>query len=298
MPSLKSRFIYYAVKRQLRNLALRGGSLEQVRAARDKASKRMFPAPAGVQVQPAHVGGCPGEWLRPDGAAANSVLLYLHGGAYITGSCHTHRGLAGHLAKAAGIDCFLLDYRLAPEHPFPAAVDDAHAAYLALHAQHPHRSIVLAGDSAGGGLTLALMQAIRAGEYAEPAALVLLSPWADLTCSGDSIERCAAIDPMLSTEWLNTSAKIYAGEESLSHPQISPLFSDFTDYPRTLIQVGTDEILLDDARRVAYAIKQAGNEVVLQEFADMWHVFQIHGSYMPESRGAIRAIANFLKGDK
>ena len=183
MPSLKSRFFYYAVKRQLRKFALRGGSLEQVRAARDKSSKRMFPAPPGVQVQPAQLGDCPGEWLRPAGASANTVLLYLHGGAYITGSCHTHRGLAGHLAQSAGLDCFLLDYRLAPEHPFPAAVEDAHNAYLALHDQDPARTIVLAGDSAGGGLALALALRLRDAGHAAPGAMALLSPWTDLTLS-------------------------------------------------------------------------------------------------------------------
>ena len=130
MQSLTSRVFYYLVKRQLRKLAARSGSLEQVRAARDKSSARMFKVPAGVAVSPAQLGGLPGEWLRPQGASAASVVLYLHGGAYITGSCHTHRGLAGHLARAADRDCFLLDYRLAPEHPFPAAVDDALAAYL------------------------------------------------------------------------------------------------------------------------------------------------------------------------
>ncbi|AHK16921.1 MULTISPECIES: alpha/beta hydrolase [Thalassolituus] len=293
MPSFLARatrlFVSQVVKRQL-------GPKVSIASQRKRldALQRVIPMPNGVKEEECHLGNIPARSYTP--AMDSGAILYLHGGAYTIGSPVSHREMVARISRQTEHKGYLIDYRLAPESLFPAAVEDALEAYIALLAEH--QNIVVMGDSAGGGLTLALMQAIRAGEYAEPAALVLLSPWADLTCSGDSIERCAAIDPMLSAEWLNTSAKIYAGEESLSHPQISPLFSDFTDYPRTLIQVGTDEILLDDARRVAYAIKQAGNEVVLQEFADMWHVFQIHGSYMPESRGAIRAIANFLKGDK
>ncbi|WP_320820032.1 alpha/beta hydrolase [Thalassolituus sp.] len=293
MPSFLARatrlFVNQVVKRQL-------GPKVSIASQRKRldALQRVIPMPNGVKEEECRLANIPARSYTP--AMDSGAILYLHGGAYTIGSPVSHRELVARISRETEYKGYLIDYRLAPESLFPAAVEDALEAYIALLAEH--QNIVVIGDSAGGGLTLALMQAIRAGEYAEPSALVLLSPWADLTCSGNSIERCANIDPMLSVEWLRTSAKIYAGDQSLSHPQISPLFSDFKEYPRTLIQVGTDEILLDDARRVAYAIKQAGNEVVLQEFADMWHVFQIHGSYMPESRGAIRAIANFLKAEK
>jgi acetyl esterase/lipase len=293
MPSFLARatrlFIRQIVKRQL------GPKVSFIsQRKRLDALQRIVPMPNGVKETECQLGNIPARSYTP--AMDSGAILYLHGGAYIIGSLISHRELVARISRQTEYKGYLIDYRLAPESLFPAAVEDALEAYIALLAEH--QNIVIMGDSAGGGLALALMQAIRTGEYAEPAALVLLSPWTDLTCSGNSIKRCANLDPMLNVEWLRASAKLYAGEESLSHPQISPLFSDFSEFPRTLIQVGTDEILLDDARRVASAIEQAGNDVVLQEFNHMWHVFQIHGSYMPESRDAIRAIDHFLKAGK
>ena len=295
MPSLKSRFFYYAVKHQLRKFALRGGSLEQVRAARDKSSKRMFPAPPGVSVQPAQLGGCPGEWLRPAGAAANTVLLYLHGGAYITGSCHTHRGLAGHLAQSAGLDCFLLDYRLAPEHPFPAAVEDAQAAYLALHKQDPARTIVLAGDSAGGGLALALALRLRDAGHAAPGAMALLSPWTDLTLSLPTHQSKAAKDPFFpDSTTLSMAAQLYAASSDLTQPLVSPHFAALHDLPPTLIHVGEHEALLGDAQALAAKLQAAGTSVQLQEFQGMWHVWQIFAGRFAEADASVKQLGAFL----
>ena len=296
MPSLKSRFFYYAVKHQLRKIALRGGSLEQVRAARDKSSKRMFPAPPGVSVQPAQLGGCPGEWLRPTGAAANTVLLYLHGGAYITGSCHTHRGLAGHLAQSAGLDCFLLDYRLAPEHPFPAAVEDAQAAYLALHNQDPARTIVLAGDSAGGGLALALALRLRDAGHAAPGAMALLSPWTDLTLSLPTHQSKAAKDPFFpDSTTLSMAAQLYAASSDLTQPLVSPHFAALHGLPPTLIHVGEHEALLGDAQALAAKLQAAGTSVQLQEFQGMWHVWQIFAGRFAEADASVKQLGAFLR---
>jgi len=296
LPSLKSRFFYYAVKRQLRKFALRGGTLEQVRAARDKSSQRMFPQPKGVHVQATQLGGCPGEWLRPTGARADSVILYLHGGAYITGSCHTHRGLAGHLAKAAGLDCFLLDYRLAPEHPFPAALDDAQAAYLALHAQNPACTIVLAGDSAGGGLALALALRLRDTGHAAPGAMALLSPWTDLTLSLPTHRSKAAVDPFFpDSTTLAMAAQLYAGGSSLTQPGVSPHFAALHGLPRTLIHVGEHEALLGDAHALAANMQAAGSPVQLQEFEGMWHVWQIFAGRFAEADASIKQLGTFLR---
>ena len=296
MPSLKSRFFYYAVKHQLRKFALRGGSLEQVRAARDKSSKRMFPAPPGVSVQPAQLGGCPGEWLRPAGASADTVLLYLHGGAYITGSCHTHRGLAGHLAQSAGLDCFLLDYRLAPEHPFPAAVEDAQAAYLALHDQDPARTIVLAGDSAGGGLALALALRLRDAGHAAPGAMALLSPWTDLTLSLPTHQSKAAKDPFFpDSTTLSMAAQLYAASSDLTQPLVSPHFAALHGLPPTLIHVGEHEALLGDAQALAAKLQAAGTSVQLQEFQGMWHVWQIFAGRFAEADASIKQLGAFLR---
>jgi len=296
LQSLKSRFFYYAVKRQLRKFALRGGNLEQVRAARDKSSQRMFPAPPGVQVQAVQLGGCPGEWLQPAGASADAVILYLHGGAYVTGSCHTHRGLAGHMAKAAGLDCFLLDYRLAPEHPFPAAVDDAQAAYLALHGENPTRRIVLAGDSAGGGLALALALRLRDAGHAAPGAMALLSPWTDLTLSLPTHQSKAAVDPFFpDSTTLAMAAQLYAGGGNLTQPGVSPHFAALHGLPRTLIHVGEHEALLGDAHALAANMQAAGSPVQLQEFEGMWHVWQIFAGRFAEADASVKALGAFLR---
>jgi acetyl esterase/lipase len=296
LPSLKSRFFYYAVKRQLRKLALRGGGLAQIRSARDKSAQRMFPAPKGVQVQAAELGGCPGEWLQPAGAAQSSVILYLHGGAYITGSCHTHRGLAGHIAQAAGLDCFLLDYRLAPEHPFPAAVDDAYAAYLALHRQDPTRRIVLAGDSAGGGLALALALRLRDAGHPAPGAMALLSPWTDLTLSLPTHHSKAAVDPFFpDTSTLAMAAQLYAGNQNLRQPLVSPYFAPLHGLPRTLIHVGEHEALLGDAQALAATMQAAGSPVQLQEFEGMWHVWQLFAGRFAEADASIKQLGTFLR---
>lgn len=296
MQSLKSRFFYYAVKRQLRKFALRGGTLEQVRAARDKSSQRMFPAPKGVQVKAAELGNCRGEWLRPTGASTDAVVLYLHGGAYVTGSCHTHRGLAGHVAKAAGLDCFLLDYRLAPEHPFPAAVDDAQAAYLALHGENPARSIVLAGDSAGGGLALALALRLRDTGHAAPGAMALLSPWTDLTLSLPTHQSKAAVDPFFpDTSTLAMAAQLYAGVDGLALPLASPHFAALHGLPRTLIHVGEHEALLGDAYALAANMQAAGSAVQLQEFEGMWHVWQIFAGRFAEADASVKQLGAFLR---
>ena len=296
LQSLKSRFFYYAVKRQLRKFALRGGSLEQVRAARDKSSTRMFPAPADVQVQAARLGDCPGEWLRPGNASGETVILYLHGGAYITGSCHTHRGLAGHMAKAARMECFLLDYRLAPEHPFPAAVDDAFAAYQALRAQNPLRAITLAGDSAGAGLAVALALRLRDAEVPAPSAMALLSPWTDLTLSLPTHQSKAAVDPFFpDTSTLSMAAELYAGSKALQQPLASPHFAALHKLPRTMIHVGEHEALLGDAQALAANMQAAGTSVQLKMFKGMWHVWQIFVGRFAEADASVQQLGAFLR---
>jgi len=293
---LTSRLFYYLVKRQLRKMAASRGSLEQLRAARDKASARMFKVPADVTVSPAQLGRLPGEWLRPQGASAAGVVLYLHGGAYITGSCHTHRGLAGHLARAAASDCFLLDYRLAPEHPFPAAVDDALAAYLALQAAQPARPVALAGDSAGGGLALALALRLRDAGHTAPAAMALLSPWTDLALSLPTHVSKAAVDPFFpDTSTLSAAAQMYAAQTPLTHPLVSPHYASLHGLPPTLIHVGEHEALLGDAQALAATMRAAGTPVQLQEFAGMWHVWQIFAGRFAEANTSIQSLGAFLR---
>jgi acetyl esterase/lipase len=200
------------------------------------------------------------------------------------------------MAKAAGLDCFLLDYRLAPEHPFPAAVDDAQAAYLALHGENPTRRIVLAGDSAGGGLALALALRLRDAGHAAPGAMALLSPWTDLTLSLPTHQSKAAVDPFFpDSTTLAMAAQLYAGGGNLTQPGVSPHFAALHGLPRTLIHVGEHEALLGDAHALAANMQAAGSPVQLQEFEGMWHVWQIFAGRFAEADASVKALGAFLR---
>jgi len=259
-------------------------------------------APAGLRVERTDLGGIPCRRLTPRSARPGQHLLYLHGGAYITGSSRSHTALAGHIGDAAGANVWLLDYRLAPEHPFPAGRDDAVTAYRALLAQDvPPRAIAIAGDSAGGGLGLATTLALRDAGLPLPGALALLSPWTDLTLSGASIVTKAAVEPMLNAEWLEWAAALYCGGDDerpgvlRTDPGVSPVFADLVGFPPLIVHVGSDEILLDDATFLAARAQRAGVEVVLREFPELWHVFQAQAKTLPEADESIREIGAFLR---
>ncbi|MFM9916653.1 MAG: alpha/beta hydrolase, partial [Rhizobacter sp.] len=232
--------------------------------------------PKGVSIEAGHIGGVPGEWLRSSQAPAApaGVVLYLHGGAYCVGSPVTHRSLTARLALVTGLPVFALDYRLAPEHCFPAGLDDAVAAFRALSSEG--RPVVLAGDSAGGGLALATALALRDAGSTLPAALVLLSPWVDV-----SLRDAPATEPpgeaMLSVAWAAACAAHYLGGTSADAPLVSPLFADLRGLPPTLIQAGTDELLHDQALQLETALMAAGVETRCEITAHRWHVFQTNG---------------------
>ncbi len=223
------------------------GTVVEQRSNQEKLARFNY-FPKGISCQPAQIGALEAEWVRP--ASPDGTVLYLHGGAYCLGSIKTHRMLAAALADGANMQVLMIEYRLAPEFPFPAALDDAVAAYLWLmeNGSSPTR-ILIAGDSAGGGLALATLLKLRDEGQPLPAGGILLSPWTDLTMSGDSAATKASLDFILNADHLSRMAQLYAGEASLQNPLISPLFSDLTGLPPLLIQVGTDEILLDDSLR-------------------------------------------------
>jgi acetyl esterase/lipase len=248
--------------------------------------------PPGVQIEPATANGIPAAWITaPD--AQTGALLYLHGGAYTTGSIASHRDLAARLAVATGLRVLSVDYRLAPEDPYPAALRDALAAYRWLLAQYIEpEQIAIAGDSAGGGLALAALLALRDGGDPLPAAAVCLSPWTDLTLSGASMQEKAALDPILDPAGLARFAALYAGSHPLDDPLISPHFADLRGLPPLLIQVGTDEVLFDDARRLAEHGRAAGLDTTLQVWDDLFHVFQAV-PFLPETREALGHIDRF-----
>ncbi len=214
--------------------------------ARAEKMARFFRLPKGMQCQPVDVNGVPATWFLPD-EAEDGVILYLHGGAYALGSVNAHREFLSRLTKAIGKRILAIDYRLAPEQPYPAALEDAVTAYRWLLGQgFAPAQIIIAGDSAGGGLTLAALVALRDGGQPMPAGAVCISPWTDLALTGDSMRGKADVEIVLDHDSLAMFAALYAGDQPLTNPLISPLYADLTGLPPLLIQVGTDEILLDE----------------------------------------------------
>ena len=247
--------------------------------------------------QPAAVGGVDCEWVIPEGVGENApVLLYLHGGAYVCGSAATHRAMASHLAAASGMRALLPNYRLAPEHPFHAGLEDCKAVYRALigAGADPDRTAV-AGDSAGGGLSMALLVSLRDEGTPLPAAGVLFSPWTDLTGSGPTMKTRASVDPMFRADDMPAVSAYYAPKEMLDNPLVSPLFADLRQLPPILIQVGDEEILLSDSTRLSDRLSAAGGAVTLEIWPGLWHVFQYGAGRYPEAQRALGGAGRFLR---
>jgi monoterpene epsilon-lactone hydrolase len=244
------------------------------------------PLPEGTTIEVVDAGGVLAEWVSVAGASGDAVLLYLHGGGYCIGSINTHRGMAARLAQACRARALNLDYRLAPEHPHPAAVDDAVAAYRwLLDRGVAPAQIVLGGDSAGGGLVMATLLALRDAGHPLPVAGFCLSPWVDLECSGETMTTKADVDPMVGKDGLT----------EMRHPLVSPLHADLSGLPPLLIQVGTAETLLDDAVRLADRARNAGMDVRLEAWDDLVHVFQAFAPMVPEAVEAIDGIGRFVR---
>jgi len=256
----------------------------------------MAPPPADTVFTPTDAGGVPAEWVAAEGAHSDRAVLYLHGGGYCIGSIRTHRQLAADISRAAAARLLLIEYRLAPEHPFPAGLDDAVAAYRYLLGSNLRPAqLAIAGDSAGGGLTAATLLALREQGVPLPTAGVCLSPWFDLTLSGESMESKDGVDPMVHREPLGRMARAYLGGADARTPLASPLFADLAGLPPLLIHVGTAETLLDDSTRFAERARAAGVDVTLDVWDDMIHVWHAFAMLLPEGRAAIEQIGAFLR---
>ena len=254
------------------------------------------PRAEDVTYAPVEVAGRAAEWITAAGARTDRTLLYLHGGGYCVGSIASHRTLAADLSRAAGLRVLLLDYRLAPEHPFPAAVDDATAAYrFLLDGGADPRKLAIAGDSAGGGLTAATLLALRDADTPLPAAAALLSPWLDLTLSGASMDALADRDPMVQREPLQRMADAYLHGADAKSPLASPLFADLRHLPPMLVHVGSAETLLDDSTRFAERARAAGVDATLEVWDDMVHVWHAFAFILPEGRDAVARVGTFLQ---
>lgn len=270
-------------------------SVEQMRAGLE-AMTQMAPLPPDVQCEPVDVAGVPGEWVTVPESTTDRSILYLHGGGYVIGSIRTHRDLAQRIARASRGRVLLVDYRLAPEHPHPAAVEDATKAYRWMldRGIQPAR-MAIAGDSAGGGLTVATLVALRDAKVPVPAAGVLLSPWVDLEGVGESMRTKAEVDPMVQREALLRMAAMYLAGQDPRTPLAAPLYADLRGLPPLLIQVGTAETLLDDSLRLADRARAAGVAVTLEPWDDMIHVWQAFAALLPEGQQAIERIGEFIR---
>jgi len=256
------------------------------------------PVAPDLKIEAANAGGVTGLWIDAPGARQDRVMLYLHGGGYIAGSANGYRPLVGELGRAAKARALVIDYRLAPEHPFPAAVDDIIASYKSLldHGT-PAKSVVFAGDSAGGGLVVTAMMAVRDSALPLPAAGVSISPWLDLECSGASMKSKAETDLALSRDELLHAGRLYRGATTGDGRggQLAPLNADLSGLAPLLIQVGSSEILLDDATRLAARAGAADVSTRLEIWPNMPHVWHLFGFMLSEGRDAIQNAGDFLK---
>ncbi|MCM3726955.1 alpha/beta hydrolase [Neobacillus cucumis] len=299
MPSFQSYFFEKAIKLSVKRAVKKGvrpkGIVEQ-REMLDTAASKIGRLPKNCQVVPLEIEGLYAEWLTTGIPLPDKVILYLHGGGYALCSANTHRPLSARIGKQAGLKVLFPEYRLAPEHPFPAAIEDAVNVYQWLLKQgYTGKDIIFAGDSAGGGLCLATALVLRDQNDPLPAGIVCLSPWVDLTSSGESYQKNEEVDPYLSLRAVKEAAQMYAGKESLDHPLISPVFADLTGLPPLMIQSGTHEILQSDAISLSIKAKAAGVKVSFKAWDGMWHVWQISGDHLPEARRATKEIGQFIK---
>ncbi len=266
----------------------------EIRAPLDRVTRLSYPSRATRRrIEFLHLGG---EWVTASNTVSERVVLYLHGGGYVSGSPATHAAITTRLAYTAAARIFAPDYRLAPEHPFPAAVEDAWTTYWWLLTEHglAPEQIVLAGDSAGGGLCIALLLALREAGMPLPAGAVGISPWVDLTLSGATMGVNEPTD-FLNADILGAASRMYTAGHDALDPLISPLYADLAGLPPLLIQAGSAEMLLDDSRRFATRARAAGVDVTLEVWAHMVHVWHFTWMLEPKARQALDAIGRFVR---
>jgi epsilon-lactone hydrolase len=275
------------------------GSFEDRRARWEPLFHKICPIPPGTSTAPIPSGGPLGEWVTADGVSASNprVLFYIHGGGFTAGSAAAYRGLSSHLSAATGCRVLAVDYRWAPEAPFPAALDDCVAGYrwLVTTAATDPRNVVLAGDSAGGNLVVAMLLALKQSDDKLPAAGVRLSPIFDLALTGESVSTRAARDPMILASSLQKCSAAYRGDADPRDPLMSPLYGDLAGLPPLLLQCGSEEMLRDDSARLATKAKAAGVDVTFEEWDEMVHVWHLFADRLSDGRRALTRIGGFVR---
>ncbi len=270
--------------------------LERERRGQDLLGKLAAPM-LGMSLDTFDLAGMPSAWVRPDrGHDRRRAILYCHGGGYTSGNLGYSRPLAAKLSAVTGWEVLSFEYRLAPEHPFPAAAEDALKAWDYLMYQgYGARDITVAGDSAGGNMALVLCHQLKAAGRRLPAQLILMSPWTDMTASGKSYQERADIDPMITLDYIKSVRGAYARDRDLTSPLLSPLLGDLSGFPPTLVQVGTNEILYSDAVRLRDRMLAAHVPCKLEVWNDMWHVFQMFP--IKRANEAMESVGRFLLGE-
>jgi len=283
------------VREMLKNLTPAGEQSLASHRALWEQNADTFPTSSAVRVEKVKLDDCFAERVQAKNATTNRVILYFHGGGYALGSARSHRHLAARLSEASAATVFTLDYRRAPEHPFPAAVEDATAAYEVLLQQIRPEHFAVGGDSAGGALTLATLLSARDKGLPMPAAAVLLSPFVDLTCSGDTHVTRASVDPIVSRDVLQNFISMYLGTTDRRNPMASPVFADLTGMPPLMIQVGDHETLLAEALLLADQARKVGVPVRCDVWPEMIHVWQLFWQILPEGAQAVDQVGLYLK---
>lgn len=270
-------------------------SIEKFRADCEKGAARYSKLPAGLEIKPDVIYGIKAEWLVPAGANPEKVIMYVHGGGYVSGSCSDHRGFVSKFASYTGVSNLVYEYGLAPENPYPAAVEDSVRIYNWLLASgFKPENVIIAGESAGGGLTLAILLYLKDHNIPLPKAGVAISPWTDLTCSGESYKTKNKVSPAPLNSW-HVFAKHYAGENPLTNPYISPLFGDLNGLPPLFINSGMDDELFDDGRLFAEKARSAGVDVTFRAGEKMLHCYPLLAPMFPEATEAMDEIVAFVK---
>jgi acetyl esterase/lipase len=298
MPSIRARITRLIIRVLIgKRFEKAGQSIERWRELEDFIVRNQKPL-RGTEVTAVSEGGVEGEWVHGPGSAVGGVILYLHGGGFIFGSPTTHRELASWISAAAGVPVFSLDYRLAPEHPHPAAMDDAKSAYGWLLSQgHYPDGIVIGGDSAGGGLALQTLLALKDDGITLPAAAFFMSPVTDwVALDGESYSTRSEADPLISRAQCQWTASLYSGDRARQDPLLQPLGMDLSGLPPLWIQVGEDEVLLSDAERLAGRAGDAKVQTEFKVWPGMWHVFQASARMVPEGRTSLEDLGRFVRG--